>query len=74
MNNKLEFKDISDEQYRVYEWAGYSKIRINEPLQLNVSESGGHRILDKEGTSHYIPKGWLHLYWVVKEGKPTFAF
>lgn len=74
MENKLEFNDLSDEQYRVYEWAGFVTIRINEPLKLNVSESGGHRVLDKEGVSHYIPKGWIHLYWKVKEGRHPFAF
>jgi hypothetical protein len=72
-NSKLEFKDLSDEQYRVYEFPDMT-IKITEPLWLNVSASGGHRIFDSEGNSNYIPYGWRRLYWVVKEGKPHFAF
>jgi len=72
-NPELTFKNISDEQYRVYEFTdGVTK--IEEPLLLNVSKSGGHRIFDASGRSNYIPAGWKKLYWVVKEGKPHFAF
>jgi hypothetical protein len=69
----LEFKDLSDELMRVYVFPDM-KIRINEPLLLNVSTSGGHRIFDSEGNSNYIPSDWRRLYWVVKEGKSHFAF
>ena len=72
-NSNLTFKDLSDEQYRVYIYPDM-EIRINEPLFLNVSASGGHRIFDSEGKSNYIPSGWRKLYCVVKEGKPHFAF
>lgn len=69
----LSFKDLSDEQYRVYVFPDM-EIRIDNPLLLNVSASGGHRIFDAEGKSNYIPSGWRRLYWVVKEGKSHFAF
>jgi hypothetical protein len=69
----LTFKDLSDELYRVYEFSDMT-IRIEGPLYLNVSASGGHRIFDSEGNSNYIPSGWRRLYWVVKEGKTHFAF
>ena len=69
----LPFNDLSDEQYRVYVYPDM-EIKINNPLLLNVSPSGGHRVFDSEGVSNYIPAGWRHLYWVVKEGKPHFAF
>lgn len=73
-NNKsgLEFTDISSEQYRQYDFIG-AAIRIEQPLQLHVSESGGHRIFDVQGVSHYIPKGWIHLSWEVKENAPNFV-
>lgn len=69
----LEFADISTELWREYRFLGGETIRINRPLRLNVSESGGHRIFDSEGTSHYIPKGWIHLQWVVADGAPNFV-
>lgn len=69
----LHFKDISEEQYRVYVFPDM-EIKIENPLYLNVSASGGHRVFDSQGRSNYIPAGWRHLYWVVKEGKSHFAF
>lgn len=71
--SKLEFKDLSDEQYRVYDFGNY-QVQISKPLKLNVSSSGGHRIFDSNGISHYIPSGWIHLYWKVYDGKSHFAF
>jgi hypothetical protein len=68
----LPFSDISTELYREYDFGNY-KVRINEPIFLNVSKSGGHRIFDGSGKSHYIPTGWIHLYWEVSEGKENFV-
>lgn len=68
----LAFTDISSEQYRTYDF-GDVKVTINEPLALNVSKSGGHRLLDGQGDSHYIPPGWKHLFWRVKDGLPHFV-
>lgn len=67
-----KWDDISSESYRVYEFADKS-IRIDGPLLLSVSKSGGHRIWDYLGISHYIPSGYRHLYWQVKEGQPNFV-
>jgi hypothetical protein len=69
----LEFKDLSDELFRVYEFPDM-KITIEEPLLLNVSASGGHRVFDAQGNSNYIPAGWRRLYWRVKDNKSHFAF
>ena len=69
----LEFTDISSELWREYQFLGGDRIRIEEPLKLNVSESGGHRIFDSAGISHYIPAGWVHLQWAVKDGAPNFV-
>lgn len=69
----LKFEDISSERYREYRFLGGDVVRIEAPLKLNVSESGGHRIFDGEGTSHYIPAGWIHLSWVAKHGEPNFV-
>lgn len=69
----LEFKDISSESYREYRFPGGDIVRIETPLKLNVSASGGHRIFDAEGVSHYVPAGWIHLSWVAKDGQPNFV-
>lgn len=69
----LTFVDISSEEYRVYEFNNGKQIKIDYPLKLNVSPSGGHRLFDIYGLSHYIPKGWIHLYWKTFPGKPNFV-
>lgn len=73
-NPDLKFKSIETEQFRVYEFVDGSSFKINDPVALHVSESGGHRVLDKQGISHYIPSGWVHLYWKSKDGQPAFLF
>jgi hypothetical protein len=74
IRKSMEFKDLTDEKYRVYEFPNGKNVLITDPQKLNVSKSGGHRVLDGEGVSHYIPAGWFHLFWVVKEGKEPFSF
>jgi hypothetical protein len=69
---KAEWNDISSERYRVYEFSD-KEVRIENPLTLNVSRSGGHRIFDAKGISHYVPAGYRHLYWEVKDGQPNFV-
>ena len=71
-DSKLKFSDISSEAYREYHFSG-GVVRVDNPIALNVSKVGGHRIVDGSGASHYIPKGWFHLKWEVKEGKPHFV-
>lgn len=67
----LKFADISSERHRVYVFPG-AEVRIDEPLWLNVSKNG-HRVFDSKSVSHYIPQGWIHLYWEVKDGQPNFV-
>jgi len=73
----IEFKDIDDEEFRVYTFVRDGKIfyvTIREPLKINVSQSGGHRLFDANGDCHYIPAGWIHLRWRAKEGSDHFRF
>jgi hypothetical protein len=69
---KFKFKDISTEEYRIYDF-GDNIVRIDEPTHLSVSDSGGHRIFDAYGVSHYVPTGWLHLKWKAKKGEANFV-
>lgn len=69
----LEFTDISSEHYREYNFGQQGFVRIREPKKLHVSASGGHRIWDGNGVSHYIPTGWIELTWKAKEGEPNFV-
>lgn len=69
----LTFADISSEEFREYHFESGFIVRINAPLFLNVSASGGHRVFDDQGQSHYIPFKWAHLTWKAKEGQPNFV-
>lgn len=71
--SELEFTDISSELWREYRFLNGETVRIDDPLKLNVSASGGHRIFDGAGVSHYIPAGWIHLMWKTKDGAPNFV-
>lgn len=69
----LEFTDISSELFRKYKFPGGDEVRIEWPKFLHVSKSGGHRVFDGHGRSHYIPPGWFHLEWEVTHGQPNFV-
>ena len=69
----LEWKNIDHEMYRVYKFPNEAHVKITNPKLLNISKSGGHRILDEFDVSHYIPSGWIHLYWETKD-KNAFRF
>lgn len=47
---------------RTYLFPGGEKVVIEGPQFLIVSDNG-HRIQDAAGISHYIPYGWIHLFW-----------
>lgn len=68
-----QFEDISSESYREYLFPYGETVRIEEPQYLAVSPSGGHRLLDFRGVSHYIPPRWIALQWKVKPGAPHFV-
>jgi uncharacterized protein YrzB (UPF0473 family) len=68
-----QFSDISSEASRTYNFGQKGFVKIQNPLYLAVSPSGGHRIFSADGQSHYIPQGWIHLAWTVHEGQPNFV-
>ena len=66
-----DFIDIDTETKRTYYFENNSVV-IENPLKLCV-KSNGHRVWDAQNISHYIPTGWYHLTWEVKEGKANFV-
>ena len=70
---ETEFSDISSESYRTYVFPKQETVTIESPHWLYVSKSGGHRLIDDKGFSHYIPATWIHLFWQVRDGQPAFV-
>ncbi|GAF74349.1 unnamed protein product [marine sediment metagenome] len=64
--------DISMEIHRTYVFSGGDEVIIQNPEYLIVSNNG-HRIADSNNIAHYIPYGWIHLYWENKD-KESFQF
>ena len=60
----VTFSDISSEESRTYIFPKGEKVIISAPIALNVSKSGGHKVVDSEGVTHYIPPGWIELQWI----------
>jgi hypothetical protein len=71
---RIQFNDVSDEQYRTYFYASGHEATYDEPLRLNVSASGGHRLLTADGMCHYVKPNWESISWMPKPGRPHFAF
>jgi hypothetical protein len=68
-----DFTDISSEASRTYNFGQKGFVKITNPTKLSVSNSGGHRLFDAQGQSHYIPSGWIHLSWTAKRDHPHFV-
>ena len=66
-----EWIDISSEEYRAYFFPNADKaVVIDYPNYLHISDSGGHRIISKDGISFYIPPTWIAIEW---KGEPNFV-
>lgn len=60
----LKFKDISNEKNRIYAFSHGGFLQIDEPLFINVSKSGGHRVFAKNGRGYYVqPKEGWYIAW-----------
>jgi len=70
----LEFKDISAEAFREYKFPNGQSLVITNPLLINVSASGGHRLFDAQGYSWYVqPKEGWSIKWLAEKGKANFS-
>ena len=58
------------EVFRTYVFPGGEEVTIDEPQYLIVSDNG-HRVLDDSDRCHYIPYGWIHLFWRCVDLKDT---
>lgn len=74
MDELIVWKPCNNELYRCYIFPDGSEVRIEEPIKVGLKKKhrdwggNGHRLIDSRGVCHYVPPGWIHLYWVVKEG------
>lgn len=70
----LEFTDITSEVGREYIRFETSLKLDGDPLYLNVSDSGGHRLYTTKGWCYYVQprEGWA-IRWKVKKGTPSFV-
>jgi len=71
----MELKDISDEQWREYEFSGIV-YRINEPFSLAVGLTT-HRVVGPGNIVHCVPAPGYHgcvLRWCPKPGANPVAF
>lgn len=69
--NELTFKSTENERWRDYVWADGFVLHIPEPLWVNVSKSGGHRVIDKQKRCYYVHSSWRYITW---EGKRGFTY
>jgi hypothetical protein len=69
---KLNFEDISSEEYRTYHYADGSMVVLVKPIALAVTQTG-HRVLTADGESHYIMAGFQRISWKSAEGAPHFV-
>ena len=70
----VDWRKISAEIYREYWMCSGQKVRIEDPLLLHVSKSGGHYVINSQGRVTYIPCKWDSLTWLNKPGYPLCNF
>ena len=72
----MKLKDISDEEYREYDFDGRANYRIQDPLQLGIGKTT-HRIVDASGIVHCVPAPAFFgcvLRWLPRDGANPVAF
>jgi len=64
--NGMSLHDVSSEEWREYVYADGAIFRVDCPrsLYLKQDERGdSHRVVDKQGVTHYPRRGWIGLRW-----------
>lgn len=67
-----EFEDLSHEQERTYQFDNHV-LTIEDPVALNTTGSGSHKVLDSRGVSYDIYPKWNYIAWKSEEGTPHFT-
>lgn len=69
--------DISNEEWREYEYTDGHIMRISFPktLVVKTKDAGdSHRVVDSYDIVHYMPSGWRTIRWFGKDGKLAMDF
>lgn len=74
IKSPLKFLDISSELYRTYYYPGGGTFTVEKPVGLNISKSGGHKIIAADGNNYYIKFGWIVIGWKKAEGAEEWLF
>jgi len=74
VNKNLPWKEIGNESYRVYIYESGFVYRINNPIALAVSASGGHRVYDIDDKCYYVKAGWAVIEWESSTGELEYNF
>ena len=67
--------DISTEEWREYRYANGDHYRIEQPKTLFLkrdAEGDSHRILDRDGITHYVRRGWVAIAWHAPSAPVSF--
>ena len=83
----MKFGNIDNEVFRVYVFPPTrvgepnNEYRVEEPEAINFKApvgtwvaGGSHRVVDKAGRAHYIPSGWIAMYWDKPKGEKPFRW
>lgn len=73
LSNGYKPIDISSEQVRIYTYDDCTSFEIEQPAVLFITESGSHRVIDKDGMVHRPTPGYVGISWRVCEGCPYFV-
>lgn len=68
MNGNIQSRDISKEEWREYVYDDETSFLINDPLELCITETGSHRVIDNNGVCHYPKRGWVGIRWYQEGG------
>lgn len=50
-----------NEKSRTYSFGEAGQVRLENVIELTVSESGNHRLKTADGNLHIVPADWIHI-------------
>lgn len=68
----MEKKDISVEAWREYQFGNKVVVRIEKPVDLYISASGSHRVVDEEGITHWVRGDFTTIRWFAPDEPVSF--